>query len=94
MTNYSRFFLLLSLFIILFNGSSLGYIIYQFRLGETFGIILFHITCLFGALCASIANEKNDTPTFYEKFFYYTNLVVFFLPYYYLFISEVVLSNL
>jgi hypothetical protein len=90
MLKYSIFFLFISFFFLVFNGSALGFIFYQERLGDIFGIIFYSGTSLLGALCASIAFEKKST--YYSKLFFYSHLVVTFLPFYYLGISRLFLT--
>ncbi|MGG3802535.1 hypothetical protein [Metabacillus fastidiosus] len=87
MNLYSKCYLLLSLTFIVFNGSSIGFIIYCARLGELFGTVLFHFTALLGALCASIADDGTLKKSYYQSFFFYTNLIIFFLPYFYFLIG-------
>jgi hypothetical protein len=90
MLKYSIFFLFISFILLVFNGSAIGFIFYQERLGDLFGIILYCGTSLLGVLCASIAFEKKST--YYSKLFFYSHLVITFLPFYYLAISRLLLT--
>ncbi|MDQ0229478.1 hypothetical protein [Metabacillus malikii] len=86
MIKYQKMLLAISFVFLIFNGSSLGFIFYQERLGAIFGIILFYGTSLFAALLASIAYE--NTSTYYSRFFFLGNLIVLLLPLYYLSVSS------
>jgi hypothetical protein len=90
MLKYSIFFLFISFIFLVFNGSALGFIFYQERLGDLFGIILYCGTSLLGALCASIAFEKESS--YYSNLFFYGHLVVTLFPLYYLGISRLLLT--
>ncbi|PGT87837.1 MULTISPECIES: hypothetical protein [Bacillaceae] len=86
MLKSSNFFLLISFFLLLVNGSALGFILFHARLGEGFGISLFCCTSLLGALLASIAFETKST--YYSRLFFYSHLVITILPLYYVGISK------
>lgn len=86
MIKSSTIFLFISFIFLFFNGSAISFIFFQVRLGEAFGIALFCGTSLFGALLASIAYEKNSS--YYSRLFFYSNLVVTFLPFYYYGVSN------
>ncbi len=90
MMKFESIYLFISLFLLIFNGTAFGFIFYQERLGEIFGLILFVGTSLFGALLASIADE--DKTTFYSRLFFYGNVTVTLLPIYYLGISALLYS--
>ncbi|TXC91532.1 hypothetical protein FS935_07800 [Metabacillus litoralis] len=88
MIKFSNLYLVASLLLLLVNGSGLGFVLFQVRLGQVFGICLFCITSLLGALFASIASEKQST--FYSHLFFYCNLVVTFIPFYYIGIAKII----
>ena len=81
MMKSTTLFLFISFFFLFLNGSAIGFIFFQARLGEVFGIALFCGTSLFGALLASIAYENKSS--YYSRLSFYSNLVITFLPFYY-----------
>jgi len=82
MSFISKCLLLLSFFIIVFNGSPVGYILFHERLGSFFGDGLFVVTSLLGVLFASIAEDGNTNGKFYYKVCMYSNLIICFYPIY------------
>ncbi|WP_299092924.1 hypothetical protein [uncultured Metabacillus sp.] len=90
MIKYSTLLLLISFLFLIFNGSSLGFILYQERLGDLFGIILFCSTSLLGALLSSIAFENQST--YYSSLFFNAHLAVTLLPLYYYGISNLLMK--
>ncbi|KKI93918.1 hypothetical protein WQ54_02420 [Bacillus sp. SA1-12] len=85
MIKYSTLLLFISFIFLILNGSSIGFILYQERLGDLFGITLFCCTSLLGALLSSIAFENQST--YYSNLFFYSHLAVTLLPFYYYGIS-------
>ncbi|MBM7606444.1 hypothetical protein JOC75_004492 [Metabacillus crassostreae] len=88
MIKFSNIYLATSLLLLFVNGSGLGFILFQIRLGQVFGIFLFCITSLLGALFASIASEEQTT--FYSRLFFYCNFVVAFMPFYYIGVAKII----
>ena len=85
MTKSSTILLFISFFFLLFNGTSIGFILFHSKLEAGFAIVLFCSTSLYGALLAAIASKKN--PTYYTRLFFYSHLGIILLPFYYYGIS-------
>ncbi|WP_453990327.1 hypothetical protein [Bacillus nitroreducens] len=83
-----RIFLFLSFFIMLFNGSALGFILYDVRFDTLFGYGFFIFTCLVGVVFASIAEEPGTTKKFYCRYCLYGNLLIAFFPLYFHWVSD------
>jgi hypothetical protein len=90
----SKLLLLLSFIIIFFNGTPIGYILFQERLGELFGVILFVFTSLLGVLLASVAEDQSSEGIFYVKFSMIVNLLIAFFPLYLHFTSTKIFPGL
>jgi hypothetical protein len=92
MTNISKFFIFLSFLILLFNGSSLGFILFNERLGSLYGVAFFSFFSLFGATLALLAEEGESS--FYCKYCFYGNMMSAFLPLLYFFTSLILFPDL
>ena len=82
MTFISKCLLMLSFFLIVFNGSPVGYILFHERLGSFYGDSMFVVTSLLGVLLASIAEDGKTDGPFYYKVCMYRNLIICFYPIY------------
>jgi hypothetical protein len=92
MTNISKFYISLSFLILLFNGSSLGFILFNERLGGLYGIAFFSFFSLFGASLALLAEEGDSS--FYCKYCFFGNMISAFLPLFYFFASLTLFPDL
>jgi len=72
----------------LFNGSALGFILYDVRFDTLFGYGFFIFTCLVGVVFASIAEEPGTTKKFYCRYCLYGNLLIAFFPLYFHWVSD------
>ncbi|MEH7388343.1 hypothetical protein V7147_23525 [Bacillus sp. JJ1521] len=89
-----RIFLVMSFFLLLFNGSSLGFILFNLRFDSLFGYGFFIFTSLVGAVFASIAEEPGTTKRFYCRYCLYGNLLVVLFPLYFHWVADSVIPKL
>ncbi|WP_077617398.1 hypothetical protein [Bacillus sinesaloumensis] len=88
------FFLSMSFFLLFFNGSALGFILFNERFDSLFGYGFFIFTCLVGAVFASIAEEPGTAKKFYCRYCLYGNLLVVFFPLYFHWVSDFIFPRL
>ncbi|MDF0726296.1 hypothetical protein PY093_06150 [Cytobacillus sp. S13-E01] len=89
-----KFFIFTSFFILLYNGSSLGFILSFERLGSLYGTALFSLTSLVGVLFASIAEDGQHISRFYCKYCMLANAIIFFYPVYFTIFSKTIIPDL
>lgn len=79
----SKFLLISSFLILLFNGTSISFILFDVRLGTNYGYGLYIFSSLVGVLFASLAEVDAGRRIFYCKYCKYGNLLIAFFPLYF-----------